>query len=1530
MDAQQDLLKAAEDFRQHVAANGDDDEGPAGEYKAAEYIIFTLALDVYIRHLEETIEFYLARKQEKLNLAMEGRLDEDPHDLEAEISKLEQHAENPTDKVVKAGVQLLKRLDRDLETFQRFMSENLPGKPQQAMLSRTLRKPARSSEGAGLRAQGLKGLLSIGGSKTIRGIFDTQKLRKQINDAIVASKVADGDAALDKFAAMPVRNALIRKWLDWAAKVAKPLMAEGITPDKLINPIQEASVEAAEPAAEVMVQQAQQMGTTGADEAQEAQEVQQAALTTVEQAATQKAREALEKSGEPDEPPARSEVVGIATAAAVAAMSDVSNPRNVPEPLKKLDDEQLAAALTDGKVLIAAGAGAGKSTTLIARCDYLVRDREVDPERMLVTSFNTKAADELREKLDDKLGSGSPKHVGTMHSMFGSFVSRYGTDRERSAMGDFKKVEGETSRAVQGIWKDCFPDEAAPSAKVMKLAKTQWAGNNVSPRDAMASAETEEERQAAKWYEMYEGLKGSLDQDLGDKQVIPWEPSCEAKAQTAVDAVNTEKTDRWVSMGSKPRFEPKTVKTTFEAYKAKNRPGDKRIADFDDMLKMCHDVMERDKGARKAIQDRFDHIMVDECVHESTLVTTPDGSVQVKELTQGTPVKTFENGKVTFKPVIGISSSTKTQGVTLRLASGRELSTTFKHRLYATSYGEVSEGCLALYLMHRRGKGFRIGVSSRPTARHGSNGARANAERADALWILEVGEASDMLFKEQAFSLRHGIPTYIFEGEVRGCDQERIDRIFDEFGENGRQLLEGYNLDFLYPHWTNKTYTGADHQRQVLTVRAHRAGLNASGTSVTTSWTGESSLDNYNHVYKVRGGRKMLNKRLANYVEVRDYALKLANTEGLRVVENLLVGEDTCTLITAGALLEGMSVPVLSESGELALDEIVEILPAEGTFIDIAVQDTANFFGNGVLSHNCQDLNEIQHGIIRMMSEHITDGEDGKSLWMVGDDKQSIYAFRGARPDLFIELDGKEGWKTCTIRTNYRCAPEIVDAANKLIAHNEDQIPMEANANPAKPTGVASIKVSTPPTDAAAAISTIEEIKLRAQDLTDAELGDFLKQNAVLLRTNKEIHAYETACIIRGIPYARKGSGSFLGSRETGAMLGYMDLIMGGAEDPKDMQKALAKCINEPNRFYTGSQTEAKTEEAIRAYAQKTETYIKDVDPSKLMGDPTFQQVLAETFGGKSEWRARKAMEKIRSMAGTIQDIQTIVDEPDFTTKDLFDEILGGFEGETDGTDDDGVPVKVTQSLRAALEVNIRDYSAAGDSADDDGDEEDDAAKLGNIGFLYMLMQADPTDPEDTVQSPQTPKGFKSKMGRLARRSDDLRYNLDWNPKTGDPEDKMSKLSKKDRKKPPAVFLGTVHSVKGAEWPTTYVQMPAGIFPYEPPPPKEGDPPLTEAELEKRAAELETERRLAYVAITRAEEKLTILCPKKVGGRDTGGSQFVGEAGLSVGENVPETGLLVEPGVDAETKVATDHYIGQYAPPEDPTPWDPTDFEGGQ
>ena len=1103
----------AEEPRLFFAEADTDDD--IGAVEVAEYIIHLLALDTYIRYVEE----------------FTGE-------------------DDPIDDVIKKGFRVLRMAESDLEAIVGHMDESLSSPAQKNMLKRTLRRRVTNPSQIGMRALNLRTLLEIGGAKTKKAIFKQAKEIKKVRVAITSSVMEDADAALDKLAAITVTNSRIRAWIDLAANRAQAKSG----PENLVMA---SAQEVTGKVPELMAATVQELAASGADEASQASEVQAEKIDAVQMAATEAAQRSMDRSGEPDVPLTKSEVIGVATAAVAAVTSDPSNPSNVPESLRGLDDEQLAAAMTDGKVLIAAGAGAGKSTTLVARVKYLVRERRVDPSKIMVTSFNTRAASELADKLGDAekgLGAGGPKAVGTMHSLFGRFVKDYGTPREKAALSAYSRNESYTARAVQAMWKDCYPDLPVPKAKQMKLRKTMWAGNNISTAQAQELADQEtgekarlEAQQASRWYMMYEGLKGALDEHDSDGEVTKaWKPPCEGKAKASVDEINDEKESNWRSRGSNPKYKPKSVKTIYEAYMATVRPGNKRVGDFDDMIGICHNVMERNPQALKAIQKRFDHILVDEC----------------------------------------------------------------------------------------------------------------------------------------------------------------------------------------------------------------------------------------------------------------------------------------------------------------------------------------------------QDLNEVQHGVIRMMSGHISDGSDGKSLWMVGDDKQSIYAFRGARPDLFTGLDGKEGWKTRMMRTNYRCAPEIVNAANKLIAHNTGQIPMQANAAPGKVTGVASIEVKVAATDAAAAISTIEKIKSQAQEFPEKDQAEFFKKNAILMRTNKETNAFETACIMRGIPYARKGAGSFLGSRETKAMLGYTNLVMGGS-DPAQTQKALANCINSPNRFYKNADdTKAGVDAAVRDYAKSSGSYIKDVDPAKAIHDPDFQSALAERLSGRRRgtYFFRMALEKVQSMAGTIQDLQMALDDPNFTTKDLFDEILGGFEGETNGTDANGVPIKVTTTLREDLTKSLNNSSAGGDD-DDDEDDENSPEKLGNIGFLYLLMEPDPTDPDDTLQPPTTPAGFKAKMDRLSARAEDLRYDLDWNPRTGDPNDKMAKLSEKDRKKPPAVYIGTAHSVKGLEWPNAFVQMPAGKFPFEKPRDK-NEPPPTEDELKQEAEDLETERRLAYVAMTRAADNLTIICPSKVGGQPAGISPFVFEAGLKEGENV--------------------------------------------
>lgn len=1185
----QDLMTAVEEFRrlafrQPVVADIEEgDAEPMEAFQASEYLVFVQALDVYSRHLEKTIEFKivtLTNRRDTLMSAMDsvltgGGAELDTAQIEVidgQLTQLEASRENPVDEVVQAGVRLLRRLDAELSNFTSYMETHLPSELH-PKLSRAVRRPARSAEGAAFRARSLRGVLTRGGPATLKGVFGKQiKLRKQVQEALSAVQMEDGDAALQLLAKIPIRHPKIRAWIDWADRAAKPLNEEEffpvlmapetpsvappppVAPVPAPPPVQVGAAQVSTNAETLMAQQARELGSSDPNEVKEAKAAQTEVLAAVQQEATEEAAKALAEAGAPDEPPKRSEVVGIATAAAMATVTDPSNPQNVPATLKMLDDEQRMAALTDGKVLVAASAGSGKTRTAIARISHLVLDRGVEPLRILATTFNAKAGDELAERLIPILGEDTVKRMksegrlGTLHSVFRRVIQSYGNFNEQISMREpaFKDGGDSIGRAVNRVWKACYGEDKAPKLQDMMLRKSQWAGNDISPAQAMKGARSRQEQIAAMWYDWYENFKKASPRS--------WAPPCEEKQKNA----NRGPT-QWERFLNKDR----TVMV-------KGRPQVVPAGDFDDMLSTARNILRRSPEARRAVQGALDHIIVDEC----------------------------------------------------------------------------------------------------------------------------------------------------------------------------------------------------------------------------------------------------------------------------------------------------------------------------------------------------QDLNSIQHEVISYITEHVSsDGSDGRSLWMVGDDKQSIYSFRGAKPEKFIALNKDETYKTQMIRTNYRCEPEIVDSANQLIANNEDQIPMEANANPARKKGNGSILVERPLDEAQAAIAVAD----RVRSSVDRPDGDRYSDHAVLTRTNAELNAYETACIVRGIPYQRKGRGGFLSAPETQAVLGYVDLVEG--TDFEAQQKSLAKVIDYPARFFQGKEGPKIIERVFADYARHIGEDRKSISPMRALNDPVFLNMASQRLAKKNPERARQNLETLRD---DILEMQADAGAEGATIQGLFDSILSLSGRAMTINPETGRAEWKDISLRETLQAKLQDASS--DEEDDSGNAVASIAGedlgLGNISFLYKLAEVDPTDPEDAIHDPSTPAGFQAKMARYQARADALRVPTEGERRRAEREGKSLPEAPKDY-----MALNTVHSTKGLEWKNVYLPMPDTKFPlpvfgsrgeedFEALAKEYGLPPLEPPSgefINEADKKLQDERRLGYVAITRAEKNLMIICPTMVDGKPANPSPFIQEAGLVMGENVTPTGTEAETAVEVNevTKTAS-------------------------
>ena len=86
--------------------------------------------------------------------------------------------------------------------------------------------------------------------------------------------------------------------------------------------------------------------------------------------------------------------------------------------IEGLNPEQKAAVLSESKhIRVIAGAGSGKTRVLTSRLVHLVESRNYNPKRLCAITFTNKAANEMKDRLEDMLGGFSPIHVSTIHSL---------------------------------------------------------------------------------------------------------------------------------------------------------------------------------------------------------------------------------------------------------------------------------------------------------------------------------------------------------------------------------------------------------------------------------------------------------------------------------------------------------------------------------------------------------------------------------------------------------------------------------------------------------------------------------------------------------------------------------------------------------------------------------------------------------------------------------------------------------------------------------------------------------------------------------------------------------------------------------------------------------------------------------------------------------------------------------------------------------------------------------------------------------
>jgi len=211
-----------------------------------------------------------------------------------------------------------------------------------------------------------------------------------------------------------------------------------------------------------------------------------------------------------------------------------------------------------------------------------------------------------------------------------------------------------------------------------------------------------------------------------------------------------------------------------------------------------------------------------------------------------------------------------------------------------------------------------------------------------------------------------------------------------------------------------------------------------------------------------------------------------------------------------------------------------------------------------------QDTNQAQYVLARKLADR------HENLCVVGDDAQSIYAFRGA--DITNILNFENDYPDATtirLERNYRSTQNILTLADSIIEENDDQIEKSLWTDNAEGEYVALMEALSEKDEA-------QKIERRIRDLhvrEGMEHGDF----AVLYRTNAQSRAIEEALRKENVPYRVIGGTSFYERKEIKDVLAYLKLLV----NPNDTA-SLQRVINYPTRGIGD-----KTQERLQRYAQQ-------------------------------------------------------------------------------------------------------------------------------------------------------------------------------------------------------------------------------------------------------------------------------------------------------------------------------------------------------
>ena len=390
-----------------------------------------------------------------------------------------------------------------------------------------------------------------------------------------------------------------------------------------------------------------------------------------------------------------------------------------------------------------------------------------------------------------------------------------------------------------------------------------------------------------------------------------------------------------------------------------------------------------------------------------------------------------------------------------------------------------------------------------------------------------------------------------------------------------------------------------------------------------------------------------------------------------------------------------------------------------------------------------QDTNHAQFELVRLL------GEEHRNLCVVGDESQSIYAFRGAsvRNILEFERDFRDA-KVIFLEQNFRSTERILQAANSLIRHNLQRRAKNLWTDLGSGHPVVRFQAEDEHDEAEFVAGEIE--RLREQE--SRRFGDM----AVFYRTNAQSRVLEEVFMRRGVPYRVVGGTRFYERKEIKDLLAYLRLIVNPADEV-----SLRRVINVPRRGIGDT-----TVESLDRFA-------------RAVGCPIGEAV---NRVHDNEYLTRRAIEAVSEFGAVLSELR---------------------RAHAEGMGPGDLVERATEASGYLADLQAeRTIEAMGRA--------ENLKELAGVAREYQEIE-----PEGGLE------GFLERVS-LVTDADEL-----------DPEEQ-------------GVVFMTLHTAKGLEFPVVFITgMEEMVLPHQ----------LSMGD----AREMEEERRLCYVGITRARERLYLI-----------------------------------------------------------------------